>query len=101
MVQEITKVHVYQCGDCGYEWNSTEKLDNPTCPKCSNGKLLKWDITFPDEYKKFFIPVEFKSSIDYNDPCINCSNNPKNGGTGICHCTLPSMRGQITYTAVN
>lgn len=20
--------------------------------------------------------------------CANCSNNPKNGGSGICHCTL-------------
>ena len=23
-----------------------------------------------------------------NDSCINCSNNPKNGGSGICHCIL-------------
>lgn len=21
-------------------------------------------------------------------PCINCSNNPENGGSGICHCIL-------------
>ena len=24
--------------------------------------------------------------------CVNCSNNPKNGGSGICHCTLPYMQ---------
>lgn len=23
-----------------------------------------------------------------NDSCERCSNNPKNGGDGICHCTL-------------
>lgn len=23
-----------------------------------------------------------------NSPCDNCSNNPKNGGSGICYCTL-------------
>ena len=23
-----------------------------------------------------------------NDACEKCSNNPKNGGDGICHCTL-------------
>ena len=23
-----------------------------------------------------------------NSPCKNCSNNPKNGGSGICHCIL-------------
>lgn len=22
--------------------------------------------------------------------CDNCSNNPKNGGSGVCHCTLGS-----------
>lgn len=22
--------------------------------------------------------------------CDNCANNPKNGGSGICHCTLGS-----------
>ena len=24
-------------------------------------------------------------------PCRTCSNNPANGGTGICHCTLGLM----------
>lgn len=23
-----------------------------------------------------------------NSPCDTCSNNPKNGGSGICHCIL-------------
>lgn len=27
--------------------------------------------------------------------CKNCSNNPKNGGSGICHCTLGQMH--VTY----
>lgn len=33
----------------------------------------------------------FSSMINYNypnSPCENCSNNPKNGGSGICHCIL-------------
>lgn len=25
-----------------------------------------------------------------NQACDSCSNNPKNGGSGICHCTLGS-----------
>lgn len=24
----------------------------------------------------------------YPSPCTNCSNNPANGGSGVCHCTL-------------
>lgn len=42
---------------------------------------------------------EFKNLSFYNytvqkqenktiSPCDNCSNNPKNGGSGICFCTL-------------
>ncbi len=27
------------------------------------------------------------NSLD-SDPCKNCLNNPKNGGSGICFCTL-------------
>ena len=24
-----------------------------------------------------------------NNPCLNCPNNVKNGGSGVCNCTLP------------
>lgn len=23
-----------------------------------------------------------------DDPCVHCNNNPRNGGSGICHCIL-------------
>ena len=25
---------------------------------------------------------------DEHDPCEHCSTNPKNGGSGLCNCTL-------------
>ncbi len=31
------------------------------------------------------------------DPCKYCSNNPRNGGSGICNCTIPYMN-NITTT---
>lgn len=37
------------------------------------------------------IPREFKipKNLLYDkEVCKNCNNNPKNGGSGICHCTL-------------
>ena len=34
------------------------------------------------------------TSWTLHSPCEHCSNNPKNGGTGICHCILGSP--QIT-----
>lgn len=33
---------------------------------------------------------EFQLPSDASDPCEYCSNNPKNGGSGICHCILGS-----------
>ena len=29
-------------------------------------------------------------SLFINDNCKKCSNHPKNGGSGICHCVLGS-----------
>ena len=34
---------------------------------------------------------------DYPSCCDGCSNNPKNGGSGICHCTLPYMQNPFMY----
>ena len=31
--------------------------------------------------------------------CNGCSNNPKNGGSGICNCTLPYMQNPTMYYA--
>ena len=30
--------------------------------------------------------------------CDKCSNNPKNGGGGICLCTIPSLYGPLRIT---
>lgn len=35
------------------------------------------------------IPYEY-TYTQVGGSCENCSNNPKNGGSGICHCTLGS-----------
>ena len=36
--------------------------------------------------------------VNYPSCCDGCSNNPKNGGSGICNCTLPYMQNPTTYT---
>ena len=30
--------------------------------------------------------------------CYQCSNNPKNGGSGICNCTIPYMQDPLRRT---
>lgn len=57
---------------------------NPTFLIKDYNKLVPYKEIPPVEYINFY----------ENSPCINCSNNPKNGGSGICHCILGS---QITY----
>lgn len=48
--------------------------------------IFEWDRTTDifteSENKKF-------------DPCFNCPNNPKNGGSGICNCTLPYIHNPV------
>ena len=35
--------------------------------------------------------------VSFESCCDGCLNNPKNGGSGICHCTLPYMQNPTTY----
>ena len=35
-------------------------------------------------------PDTFDNLFFNNDSCKNCSNHPKNGGSGMCHCILGS-----------
>lgn len=43
-------------------------------------------------------PILEPFKIDYPSCCDGCSNNPKNGGSGICNCTLPYMQNPTIYT---
>jgi hypothetical protein len=36
----------------------------------------------------FFDLIEESNYKRNTSPCDKCSSNPKNGGSGICHCTL-------------
>lgn len=58
---------------------------------CTESLVYNWF----EDYGKRFLEV---NGYDYPDCCDECSNNPKNGGSGICNCTLPYMKNPITYT---
>ena len=36
--------------------------------------------------------------VNYPSSCDKCSNNPKNGGSGICSCTIPYFENPIMYS---
>lgn len=83
-----------------------------TCPRCGHDLVDIVLTTYPPiPQKKCFncgwewsgereevMRVPFRpSDVTYggSSPCEYCSNNPKNGGSGICHCILGSL-GQVT-----
>lgn len=57
-------------------------------------KLIKELQEFKESYKIEHTVVEYPmfEVVDYDDPCSRCSNHPRNGGSGICHCTIPYLR---------
>jgi len=43
-------------------------------------------------------PIQYSWPTYSYDCCENCSNNPKNGGSGVCFCTLPYYMNQSTVS---
>jgi len=90
------------------EWLRRLKEENDKARPYEPIKPYDEDNTWPPkiwiEQKKAPWEYPYGESIRYEpytittpnfSCCERCSNNPKNGGSGFCHCTLPYM----TYTA--
>ena len=58
--------------------------------ECMEPQVYNWF----EDYGKTYLKV---NGLDYPDCCDSCSNNPKNGGSGICNCTLPYMQNPTIY----
>jgi hypothetical protein len=60
-------------------------------------------INIPDEMSDGWLQKYLKEQptqtfeVSYPQCCDGCSNNPKNGGSGICNCTLPYMQNPMMY----
>lgn len=62
------------CPRCG-------KVNAPFVTQCTCTRA-KWEITYP------YFP-QIMTSFPYGSKaCDTCSVNPKNGGSGVCNCTL-------------
>ena len=69
-----------ECPNCGWYWEG-EPEQVMRVPFCGNSTSTK-----TINYLDYSHVNNFTQSA-----CTNCSNNPKNGGSGICHCTLGQM----------
>lgn len=94
-----------QCFNCGWSWTGEREEvmrvsfgGNSFAPDITNHLNTNIDdivdITHTGNYLN---NVSYEDSIICNfeqSACINCPNNPRNGGSGNCNCTLGQ---QITY----
>ena len=58
-----------------------------------------WEVVEDEWQRKYcdkWIGLE-PLEVEYPSCCDSCSNNPKNGGSGICNCTLPYMQNPDLY----
>ena len=84
---------IYTCPKCGGDLRYVTLISYPPLTKyeCSCG----WSYTDPRED---VVRIPFQDTInswqETNDVCGSCANNPKNGGTGVCNCTLGM---KVTY----
>lgn len=49
------------------------------------------------EYLREFNFPQESYNLNMPSSCDGCSNNPKNGGSGICNCTIPYFENPIMY----
>lgn len=68
-------IEVWRCYKCGWSYSKQEEV-----------------VRVPFEIPSHYAPLI--SSGFSSSACNNCSNNPKNGGSGMCGCTLGM--GEIT-----
>ena len=86
------------CPSCGWSWEG-EREEVIRLPFGGNSLIID-DLVGLDKYNKLEVNLNdttLLNNYNFNDgiisafgqsACVNCSNNPKNGGSGICHCIL-------------
>ena len=71
----------FNCPDC--------KVKMDTCEGCQRYYLKEKESNIYPTYPTHpFLPNTYDTFYEY-ECCKGCTNNPANGGNGICNCTLP------------
>lgn len=92
------------------EWTPIAKY-GWVCPRCGkvNSPFIDHCDCKPEEKSNYYPDWSYHPTIttppsrNFNftaDACKSCSNNPANGGTGFCNCTLGTM-GKVTCTVLD
>lgn len=90
---------IYTCPECGHDLLTSELTCIPPihryeCPKCGWKHEEREEVTRVSFGEPIIqtTPAVINTESYRNDPCKHCSNNPANGGSGICNCILGMTR---------
>ena len=79
-----------ECWNCGWSWTGEQEEvirvpfgGNANTVNTAETKTLNDYLNADYHNYEDLVVSKFEQSA-----CVNCSNNPKNGGSGICFCTL-------------
>ena len=87
---------IYTCPKCGADLEELVLCSYPPkykkrCPKCGysyteeSDPIIRIPYVEPTPLEQ---PYKISCADVISDACESCSNHPKNGGSGICNCTL-------------
>ena len=100
------------CPKCGHDIHSMVLTTNPPqegkmCPNCGWSYIFKNNsddvVRVPFDPNRHPFGYDERvinycdDSAQENDPCRSCPNDPRNGGSGICLCTVPSITRNSPY----
>ena len=78
-----------KCYGCGWEWTG-EPEQVIRRPFGGNNINIINQPSLNDYLNSYNLEDSIVGNFEQS-ACINCPSNPKNGGSGICHCTLGQM----------
>lgn len=84
-----------ECSRCDWFWEEKPE-DVVRVPFVPPEKPCEKQQDLPEPVSPWMFGVVPDADYYMPDCCWNCSNHPRNGGSGICNCTLPYMTWGIT-----
>lgn len=83
-----------RCAHCGKEVTGGTYIQNVFyCPMCTSIINKNNGTVVPAEPASPFTGIKMPMFYMMPDSCKQCGNHTSNGGSGICHCTIPLMNG--------
>lgn len=95
MLASYPPIHEKRCYHCGWGWtDQTEQIMR--IPFGGNSNYETYKSNAGNIIALRHTPIKPSDIFYKSSPCANCSNNPANGGSGICNCVLGGLDLQLT-----